>query len=297
MTAPLATLPQHSPQPTRRLSQIPQHAEACTTVCVRTRHLPLSSSEQPPPSIPQIVALARIPSNSVSPCFRLRQLPFASPEARRSVQDTLRLQSVARRYWVKISAVHVSPRVLQVRMDLVAQSPHAQGLVGHPYQVVKRAGTRRSQTTHVHIQFPLPQFIMFLLRIFPQSTASTRGLRFANPTQRQYQRAPSRTGVLCRAPRDYSRWSALLDRQIALQIRAAFLAQHGHRSSLRHAGTEDSPYLSWEEMMRRRRSSMHGCAPSDDLEPGFRCSGAAVRRADGAKTRALPPPLRLSPQF
>ena len=134
-------------------------------------------------------------------------------------------------------AVQVFPRVPQVRADLVAQSPHAQGLVGHSHSIAKCADTRK--TTHVHDQFPLPQFIMFLLRTFPQSAASARGFRFANPTQQQYQRAPSRTGVLHRASRDHSRWSVLPDRQIALQVRASFLVQRGSRSSLQRAGTED----------------------------------------------------------
>ena len=147
------------------------------------------------------------------------------------------------------------------------------------------------KTTHIHVQFPLPQFIMFLLRTFPQSTAPTRGFRFTNPMQRQYQRAPSRTGVLRRAPCDHSRWSVLPDRQIALQVRASFLVQRGSRSSLQHAGTEDSPYLSWEEMMRRRHGSTRGYAHSKDLETGVRRSGATDRWADGATTRALQPPL------
>ena len=192
-------------------------------------------------------------------------------------------------------AVQVFPRVPQVRADLVAQSPHAQGLVGHSHSITKRADTRK--TTHVHDQFPLPQFIMFLLRTFPQSAASVRGFRFVNPTQRQYQRAPSRTGVLHRAPCDHSRWSVLPDQQIALQVQASFLVQCGSRSSLQHAGTEDSPYLSWEEMMRRRRSSTRRYAHSEDLETGVRRSGATDRRADGVTTRALQPPLRLIPSF
>jgi hypothetical protein len=147
------------------------------------------------------------------------------------------------------------------------------------------------KTTHIHVQFPLPQFIMFLLRTFPQSTAPTRGFRFTNPMQRQYQRAPSRTGVLHRAPRDHSRWSVLPDRQIALQVRASFLVQRGSRSSLQHAGTEDSPYLSWEEMMRHRHGSTRGYAHSKDLETGVRRSGATDRWADGVTTCALQPPL------
>ena len=49
--------------------------------------------------------------------------------------------------------------------------------------------------------------------------------------------------------------------------------------------------------MRRRRSSTHGYAHSEDLETGVRRSGAMDRRADGATTRALQPPLRLIPSF
>jgi hypothetical protein len=55
-----------------------------------------------------------------------------------------------------------------------------------------------------------------------------------------------------------------------------FLAQCGSRSSLQHAGTKDSPYLSWEEMMRHRCGSMHRYAPSYNLEQGFQRSRAAT---------------------
>ena len=49
--------------------------------------------------------------------------------------------------------------------------------------------------------------------------------------------------------------------------------------------------------MRRRRGSTHGYAHSEDLETGVRHSGATDRRADGATTRALQPPLQLIPSF
>ena len=49
--------------------------------------------------------------------------------------------------------------------------------------------------------------------------------------------------------------------------------------------------------MRRRRGSTRGYAHSKDLETGVRRSGATDRRADGATTRALQPPLRLIPSF
>jgi hypothetical protein len=213
-----------------------------------------------------------------------------SSVARRSAQDIRHLRLVARSYWAKISAVQVFPRVPQVRADLAAQSPHAQGLVGHSHSVAERADT--CKTTRVHVQFPLPQFIMFLLRTFPQSAAFARSFRSANPTQRQYQCAPSQTGVLHRAPRDHPRWSVLPDRQIALQVRASFLAQRGSRSSLQCAGTEDSPYLSWEEMMRRRHGSTRGYAHSEDLETGVRRSGATDRQADAAERRTARPTQR-----
>ena len=50
-------------------------------------------------------------------------------------------------------------------------------------------------------------------------------------------------------------------------------------------------------LMRRRRGSMCGYAHSEDLETGVRRSGAMDRRADGATTRALQPPLQLIPSF
>ena len=50
-------------------------------------------------------------------------------------------------------------------------------------------------------------------------------------------------------------------------------------------------------VMRRRRGSTRGYAHSEDLETEVRRSGATDRRADGATTRALQPPLRLIPSF
>ena len=45
--------------------------------------------------------------------------------------------------------------------------------------------------------------------------------------------------------------------------------------------------LAFITMMRRRRGSTHGYAPSEDLETGVRRSGATDRQADGATTRVL----------
>ena len=50
-------------------------------------------------------------------------------------------------------------------------------------------------------------------------------------------------------------------------------------------------------LMRRRRGSTRGYAHSEDSETGVRRSGVTDRRADGATTRALQPPLRLIPSF
>ena len=47
--------------------------------------------------------------------------------------------------------------------------------------------------------------------------------------------------------------------------------------------------------MRHRRGSTRGYAHSEDLETGVRRSGATDRRADGATTCVLQPPLRLIP--
>ena len=49
--------------------------------------------------------------------------------------------------------------------------------------------------------------------------------------------------------------------------------------------------------MRHRRSSTRRYAHSKDLETGVRRSGVTDRRADGATTRMLQPPLRLIPLF
>ena len=50
-------------------------------------------------------------------------------------------------------------------------------------------------------------------------------------------------------------------------------------------------------VMRRRRGSTRGYAPSEDLETGVRRSGATDCRADGVTTRVLQLPLRLIPSF
>ena len=151
-TAPLAAQFQRSPQPDRRLPKISQRAEACATVRVRVRYLPPPRSEQLPSSLPQLVALVRSPNISVTSRVQLRQSPPASSAARRGVQDSPRPRLVARSYWAKISAVQVFPRVPQVCADLVAQSPHAQGFVGHSHRVAERADT--CKTTHVDALSP-----------------------------------------------------------------------------------------------------------------------------------------------
>ena len=155
-TAPLAAQARCSQQPDCRPPKIPQRAEACATVRVRVRYLPPPRSEQLPSSLPQLVALVRSPNISITSRVRLRQSPLTSSVACRSAQDIRRPRLVAHSYWAKISAVQVFPRVPQVRADLAAQSPHAQGLVGHSHGVAERADTRK--TTRVHVQFPLPQF-------------------------------------------------------------------------------------------------------------------------------------------
>ena len=180
-TAPLEAQARCSQQPDRRPPKIPQRVEACTTACMRVRYLPPPRLEQLPLSLPQLVALVCSLNISVTSRVQLRQSPLASFVACRSVQDIQHPRLVACSYWAKISAVQVFPRVPQVHADLVAQSPHAQGLVGHSHSVAERADTRK--TTRIDVQFPLPQFIMFLLRTFPQSAASACGFRFTNPTQ------------------------------------------------------------------------------------------------------------------
>ena len=50
-------------------------------------------------------------------------------------------------------------------------------------------------------------------------------------------------------------------------------------------------------LMRHRRGSTRGYAHSKDLETGVQRSRATDRRADGATTRVLQPPLRLIPSF
>ena len=50
-------------------------------------------------------------------------------------------------------------------------------------------------------------------------------------------------------------------------------------------------------LMRRRCSSMHGCAPNEDLEQEFWRSGATDCQTTGVVTCVLQPPLQLIPLF
>jgi hypothetical protein len=76
---------------------------------------------------------------------------------------------------------------------------------------------------------------------------------------------------------------------LALRFKTISLRQRCGRSSLRLERTEDSPDLSWEEMMHRARGSTRRNALRSDLEPGAQRGGAVDRQAGGAATR-MPQP-------
>ncbi|KAH9985094.1 hypothetical protein BJV77DRAFT_1034351 [Russula vinacea] len=101
--------------------------------------------------------------------------------------------------------------------------------------------------------------------------------------------------ALCGDMRGHSRQFAFTDRKQALRFRAVLLAQLSSGSSLRLERTEDSPDLSWEEMMRRRRGSTREYVQRDDFEPRARRSRAPARQASGAATRAAQPPQPHNP--
>ncbi|KAH9977532.1 hypothetical protein BJV77DRAFT_1051947 [Russula vinacea] len=88
------------------------------------------------------------------------------------------------------------------------------------------------------------------------------------PTAFKSAARPSQIVALCGDMRGHSR-----------RFRAVLLAQLSSGSSLRLERTEDSPDLSWEEMMRRGHGSTREYVQRNNLEPRARCSGAPARQA------------------
>ncbi|KAH9987080.1 hypothetical protein BJV77DRAFT_1026866 [Russula vinacea] len=119
-----------------------------------------------------------------------------------------------------------------------------------------------------------------------KSAASVRGLSFSEPVRLQFGCRPSQIVALCGDMRGHSRQFAFTDRRQALRFRAVLLAQLSSGSSLRLERTEDSPDLSWEEMMRRGRGSTR------EYSPMRRSAGPT---GGGAATRAAQPPQPHNP--
>ncbi|KAH9977482.1 hypothetical protein BJV77DRAFT_1052229 [Russula vinacea] len=128
-----------------------------------------------------------------------------------------------------------------------------------------------------------------------KSAAPVRGLSFSEPARLQSGRMPSGIFALRGDMRGHSRQFAFTDRKQALRFRVVLLAQLSSGSSLRLERTEDSPDLSWEEMMRRRCGSTREYVQRDDFEPRARRGGAPARQAGGAATRVAQPPQPHNP--
>ena len=187
------------------------------------------------------------------------------------------------------SSLNVSLRALHALAALVALPQRVPDPDSRLYQVAQCAET--CTTTRSQDWNPPPSSLEQFSRTLPQSAAPARGLCYLDSMSRQYRQAPSRTVTLRGRVCSSSRWSTLSDQQQAPhdQFGIAFLVQRSAHPSLRLERTEDSPDLSWEEMMRRRCGSMRGNALSSDLEPGARRRGVAARQAGGVATRVPQP--------
>ena len=191
------------------------------------------------------------------------------------------------------SALQVSLRAPRALTALAALPQHVPSPDRRLYQVVKRADTcmiARAQDWNLSSssqeQFSPTSF---------KSAAPVRGLSFSEPARLQSGRMPSGIFALRGDMRGHSRQFAFTDRKQALRFRVVLLAQLSSGSSLRLERTEDSPDLSWEEMMRRRCGSTREYVQRDDFEPRARRGGAPARQAGGAATRVAQPPQPHNP--
>jgi hypothetical protein len=97
------------------------------------------------------------------------------------------------------------------------------------------------------------------------SAAATRGLSSLNPLPSRYGQTLSRSLTFRGGVRGYLRCLTPSTQQQSFRFRIVFFARRGVDMSLRLERTEDSPYLSWEEIMHRRCGSARGYVLSTDL--------------------------------
>ena len=191
------------------------------------------------------------------------------------------------------SALQVFFRAPRALAALAALPQHVPGLDHRFYQVVKHADT--CMTTCAQDWNPSSSSQEQFSPTSFKSAASVRGLSFSEPMCRHYGHMPMGIVALCRDMHGHSRQFAFTDRKQALRFRAVLLAQLSSGSSLRLERTEDSPDLSWEEMMRRRRGSTREYVQRDNFEPRARHGRAPARQAGGAATHAAQPPQPHNP--
>ncbi|KAH9976035.1 hypothetical protein BJV77DRAFT_1074457 [Russula vinacea] len=264
-SAALVTRCQHAQGLDNRSYQVVQHARACLIAHVGNYFLVLQIIKSLLLTSLQSAAPTRGLSYS-TPARRQYQKPLLRTVAlRENMRNHLSLQSLYLPLRAEDSALQVSLRALHALAVLVALPQHLPSLDRRLYQVGKRADTcmiARAQDWN----FSSSSQEQFRPTAF-KSAASVRGLTFLEPVRLQFGCRPSQIVALCGDMRGHSRQFAFTDRRQALRFRVVLLAQLSSGSSLRLERTEDSPNLSWEEMMCRGRGSMRKYVQRDNLEP------------------------------
>ena len=256
----------------------------CLTESVQVWYFTSSSLEQLIASFPQNAARVGTFSDSVPHYYILERLLLQVYAARVAVLDRLYPRLSFPPLRAEDSSLKVSLKALHALAALVALPQRIPDPDSRLYQVAQCAET--CTTTHSQDWNPSPSSLEQFSQTLPQSAVPARELCYLDSMSRQYRQAPSRTVTLRGHVCSPSRWSTLSDQQQAPhdQFGIVFLVQRSTHPSLRLERTEDSPDLSWEEMIRRRCGSTRGYAQSDDLEPRARHSGAAARQAGGVAT-------------
>ena len=285
--AVLAIRLQHAPGPDSDHYKVTSRAEPCMATRVQDYYFSPQQVKLLAQTFPQNAALVCGPSGFTTTRSRPVQPRLLSYATRKDMHDRSHAQIVLNLLRVEASTSSPFVSVPHVAAPLATRPQRGLRLESRLYPIPWRAETCLAISVHVWY-LPSSSLEQFS-RTLPQSAAPARGLFYLDSMSRQYRQVPSRTVALRGDMRGSSRWSALSDQQRALQFRIVLLVRRSSGSSLRLERTEDSPDLSWEEMMRRRCGSMRGNALSSDLEPGARRRGVAARQAGGVATRVPQP--------
>jgi hypothetical protein len=292
-SAALVTWCQRAQGPDGCSYQVVQRARPCLIARVGNHFLVLQIIESLLLTSLQSAAPTRGLSYSTPARRQYRKPLLRTVALREDMCNHLSSQSLYLLLGAEDSALQVSLRAPRALTALAALPQHVPSPDRRLYQVVKRADTcmiARAQDWNLSSssqeQFSPTSF---------KSAAPVRGLSFSEPARLQSGRMPSGIFALRGDMRGHSRQFAFTDRKQALRFRVVLLAQLSSGSSLRLERTEDSPDLSWEEMMRRRCGSTREYVQRDDFEPRARRGGAPARQAGGAATRVAQPPQPHNP--